>query len=841
MTKLVDTCKQYKQAFKENGLDIQIMPLRADNKNPMRKHKGGVYNDSVIFNPNNWYDKDNSKPCNFGLLMNEQVFCIDLDGVGDNAQQKAKSAAKYFAMIKDKYDLSGAWIEKTRKGYHLIWKKPKEMQDVTLATDAFKQAGLPGIDLVTITGSIHDGIASKAILAVYPSKNKQWLDGHNPLQGDKLSEPPVNLVAWINENINKTKPKNKTKTKTGTKTKITVSVRRRVMAHGTEHEIRELQQILKVLPSKYFEDTGNGGDWNLWFKVMLGVQYLMGESGYSTWIEFNKRASCYTTDMQEDNKRRYWDENIGITVDKPVKMGSFRYWCKTDNPQAWQEIKKNSLFQSQLNAVSGTWYDKATLAALELEDVFYDQVTNSWVKFDNGIWDRDYQQLIVDLNEIVSPRLKKTMTSFYQKLKATETDDDKRKECDKKIKSVTTACNCFGNEPQRIISQMKSICGKTLEFDNNPWLLGFKDGWVYDLKQCEFRPAEREDMVSLYCGVTSHKVRNSDTQEIRCFLEDILPDKEVRDYQLYLFALALNGVEAKRFACQNGSGANGKSTLMDLATIAYGDYIQHVSTELYTRRLAMSGPKPELIDLNKKRFFVATEPGEGEQFHSDAIKKMTGGDPITCRGMHWIKTITFSVTGQHNVLCNGRPELKGMDGGVLRRIVNFYYPVKFVANPDPKNPYEKPINMKFKTRSWAEQMAPAFIKLLIETHDECIAKDEHEYQRQPPDSIMQRTNAWFADSNPLKVFLEEEFLGGCQPNPNGCEVTAMQIYAEFRKTDFWNALRASERKKWTKKRCFQLLVESSQDWKACYKKVNQGTFLYLDPCVSTIDLDEPEL
>lgn len=836
---MVEMCKTYKRVFKDNDLDIQIMPLRPDNKNPIVPHKGGVYDENkFIYNTKNWTHK--GKLCNFGLLMNEQVFCIDLDGVFDKTApkdqqvvQQKESAEKYYKMFSEKFDLSGAWIEKTRKGYHLIWKKCDELKNCTCAPSGFKNAGYPGIDFVTISKSIHNNVATKSILAIHPSTNKNWISSNNPLNGHKIQYPPDNLVNWINENLRQSKSQSQSQPRQQIKKK-TVQIRKRVQAHGTEHEINELKDILDKLPPKYYEDESHGGDWQLWFRVMLGIQYIMGESGYDTWVQFNKKSCIWDEDVQETNKRRYWDENIGIFTDNPVNIGSFRYWIQNDNPEAWIKIKQKSLLNLQLKALNGSWFDLAILAAAELPNVCYDTITNTWCKFEDGVWYMDYRKVIVDLNEIVANNFKLTLTEFFKNKKTgilatKDIEENERNQklarVEKDIKKVNAICLKIGNEPDKLKKQLKEIVGKEIKFDKNPWLLGFKNGWVYDLKAKMFRQAEMDDMVSMKTNYSADEVidvTEEQMQELKQVIEDILPDKEARDYQFYLLALALNGIEAKRFCCQNGSGANGKSTLFGLLKVALGDYCKNISTMHYTKPMNESGPRPDLLDLQNTRLFIATEPSEGERFNSGAIKKITGGDPIRCRGMWSGKTIEFYVVGQSNVLCNDKPDLEGIEGGLLRRIVNFVYPVKFVSKPDPNNPYEKPINMKYKSEEWYQTQGAVMLKWLINLHNHYLDLGQTEYQLQPPSSIVANTKEWVSDSMPFKSFLESCYRP--MPRKQGIKLKAIDAHMAFRESDIYMSMTKKEKRTWSKKNCIDKLLELSPEWKNSYDGHRQQIF-----------------
>ena len=866
MTHTIDFVKKFRQILNENGLDrVQIMPLTVGQKNPIRKHRGGVYDEnSVIYDPNTWFDKGQRLNC--GLLMNDQIFCIDLDGHGSSVEAKMESANKYFEHFRSQYDLKGAWIEKTRKGYHIIFKKPVDMEQITLATDAFKHIDMPGIDLVTQTNSYHDNVPTNAILAVYPSKNKEWIDGHNPLKGHPLDYPPDELKNWITSNYptRSTKSESKNVTKTYSTSEPNPAPSGYVAGHGTKEEIKQLKEILLALPAKYYEDTGNGGNWQLWFRVMLGIQYLMGSDGYDTWDSFNRRAQCYTDEMASSNRVRYWDKNLGKDSDKPITMGSFSHWCRIDAPEAWKEIKQKSLFKYRLDCVGKGYFELAKLAFHELDDIYHDHVTNSWIKFTDGVWDLKYKNIFTDLNEIVRVNFERDMIKHFRreldelknkrKILTVEEYDENKDKIDEQIKKATDqfdedvkktgkVCMKFSNTPNKITDQMKGMYHVDWKFDDNPWLVGIKGGYVYDLKNCLLRPAVKEDYVSLALNVTAQELKNvseEETNELVNFINTILPYKDAREYQFYLLALALNGISAKKFVCQNGSGSNGKSTLFDLMLEVFGDYGCAADTSLFTQKLDTRGAKPELLDLKNARLILATEPEENESFHAGAIKNLTGGDSISCRGMYWNDTITFLVKAQINLLCNVRPSLKGMDGGLKRRLLNILFPAEFVNNPDPANPLQKQKDAKFSNKEWIRKMIPAMLKYLLSLHDQYVQQGLDEYQLDPPDSIVERTNDWYSSNDPLKHFLEEVYLNGCRPDKNGFKIKVKDIMIGIKDSNWFKRLSSTQQRQNTRKKLLDQFLSTNPQWADVYTSSKKGSYFIMS-LVDTEDETTPEM
>ena len=320
---LVQITMKYKECFKASGIDMKVIPLNSGNKNPKYRHRGGVYNDMAhVLQESAWIDKDR-KLCNYGWLLNDQVFCVDLDGFGDTDEIKRESADSYFKLMCDQFpnDIDNALIEKTRKGYHLIWKRTDKLAGLTDHTDAFRHHDMKGIDIKTVTNSIHDGVLTHSVLAVYPSNGKQWMDGHNPLDGALLQECSDDLASWILKNI--TKPE---------KEKAKVQVKAKTKAKSSANsDVEELKRLLPLLGPEFYELVSDGGDWDLWMKVCRGIINICGPTseGYDLFVQHCSRASSF----DENSNKRYWEKfTTDESVENPIGIGSFRSWTKSAPP-----------------------------------------------------------------------------------------------------------------------------------------------------------------------------------------------------------------------------------------------------------------------------------------------------------------------------------------------------------------------------------------------------------------------------------------------------------------------------------------------------------------------------
>ena len=108
----------------------------------------------------------------------------------------------------------------------------------------------------------------------------------------------------------------------------------------------------------------------------------------------------------------------------------------------------------------------------------------------------------------------------------------------------------------------------------------------------------------------------------------------LKDYILLLLSTFLDGsTKDEQFHIWMGSGANGKSLLIELFQDALGDYVALDNTFLL-QRTKSGNATPELFDTKNKRFIVVQETDTKAQIQTGLLKQLTGGDKITARGLY---------------------------------------------------------------------------------------------------------------------------------------------------------------------------------------------------------------
>jgi putative DNA primase/helicase len=143
-------------------------------------------------------------------------------------------------------------------------------------------------------------------------------------------------------------------------------------------------------------------------------------------------------------------------------------------------------------------------------------------------------------------------------------------------------------------------------------------------------------------------------------------DVELQRYLARVFGYAATG-STKEHALffGYGSGANGKSVLLNTVSNILGDYAKAAPIETFTASGFDRHPT-DLAGLRGARLVTATETEEGRQWAEARIKALTGGDRIAARFM---RQDFFEFTPQFKLVIAGnhKPGLRSVDEAIQRR------------------------------------------------------------------------------------------------------------------------------------------------------------------------------
>lgn len=155
------------------------------------------------------------------------------------------------------------------------------------------------------------------------------------------------------------------------------------------------------------------------------------------------------------------------------------------------------------------------------------------------------------------------------------------------------------------------------------------------------------------------------------FLEECVPDVELRRTLQAYSGMGLLGLLAQKLMFHYGNGANGKSVYLAVIRGVFGPSLSvglPKETILGQGERGAGQASPDLIRLFGKRIVCIDELKEAEPLREDLVKRLTGGDPMVVRAMYE-GYIEFANVATPHMVGNGMPTIAGADNGVWRRVL----------------------------------------------------------------------------------------------------------------------------------------------------------------------------
>lgn len=226
------------------------------------------------------------------------------------------------------------------------------------------------------------------------------------------------------------------------------------------------------------------------------------------------------------------------------------------------------------------------------------------------------------------------------------------------------------------INSCRTILRETLAFksellNRSAHLFSCANGTI-DLRTGEMHAHDPKEFITASSPI-AYEV-TAEAPRFRKFLAEIFNgDQDVIAFAQRWFGYCITGdISEHKMLFHVGGGGNGKSTLMDLLRFVLGpDYYSTAPGNLLT--LEVKGASPELADLLGRRMITIAETEESLEMREGLVKQITGGDPIKAR-MLYKSHFEFLPTHKLQVFTNFRPQIKGQDFAIWRRILLLDYP-----------------------------------------------------------------------------------------------------------------------------------------------------------------------
>jgi putative DNA primase/helicase len=390
-------------------------------------------------------------------------------------------------------------------------------------------------------------------------------------------------------------------------------------------------------------------------------------------------------------------------------------------------------------------------------DLLYCWAWGTWLVYDGRRYAKD------DTGEVYR-RAADTVASIYAEAAASP-DEERRKALAKHaVRSEG------GSRIREMVDLARSkVPVKQDALDADVHLLNVMNGTV-DLRTGELREHRREDRITKRAPVEYDPDAKAPTWAAT--LERALPSAELRRFFKKLVGYALTGdVSEHVLPVLYGTGANGKSTILNALLAAVGDYGMQAAPDLL---VAKKGSHPtEVADLFGMRLVASIEVEDGRRMAESLVKQLTGGDKVRARRMRqdfW----QFDPTHKVFMAVNHKPEVRGTDTAIWRRL-------RLIPFTETIPPAEQDKRLPEKL----EAELPGILAWAVEG---CL-----EWRRegvQAPAEVRRATGQYRSEMDVIGTFLQDECEIG-----NGLKVPFTELYSRYEQWCEEGGERAETRRK----------------------------------------------
>ncbi len=204
------------------------------------------------------------------------------------------------------------------------------------------------------------------------------------------------------------------------------------------------------------------------------------------------------------------------------------------------------------------------------------------------------------------------------------------------------------------------------QFDSDPHVLGVRNG-VVDLRTGLLRDSRRYEYISK--STTLPYFPDAQCPRFDRFMQEIFRNNtELIAFMQRAVGYSLTGeVSEQCFFLCCGTGANGKSTFLNVLKATAGDYAANAPFNTFEYNKQSSSGQ-ELLDLRGRRLVLSSETNEGARLNEARVKAITGSDPITARRLYDRYSVTFVPVFKLWLAANHKPVITSDDEGMWRRV-----------------------------------------------------------------------------------------------------------------------------------------------------------------------------
>lgn len=244
------------------------------------------------------------------------------------------------------------------------------------------------------------------------------------------------------------------------------------------------------------------------------------------------------------------------------------------------------------------------------------------------------------------------------------------------------------------------------------------------------------------------------------FLERVQPDPGVREYLQVILGYTLTGrMDEHVIFIHVGSGANGKTTFLEVVNAVMGDYGQKLDRDtLLSKQGAGSQIPADVARMAGARLLAASEIPAGRKLDDERVKELVGGDTQSARRLYgdWFD---FRPTGKIHMATNHLPGLESGGDGMGRRLRIVPWEISIPEGERDKTLKERIVATEgMGVLAWLVEGAQKWNQLGLST----------------PISVTERSKEHIEEADPLMPFIRERLEVGTE-----FETETMGVYGAY--------------------------------------------------------------
>lgn len=277
-----------------------------------------------------------------------------------------------------------------------------------------------------------------------------------------------------------------------------------------------------------------------------------------------------------------------------------------------------------------------------------------WLTWNGRTWKTD-----------VSGRIKTAIMEYTQVMLQVSKDLEDGQELHKWVKRLRSTGKFLALSKMVAETADTKIDAEELDLpERQRWIT--TDNGVLDLDSKTLMPHDPDHLLTRQ--VNAGYDPNAQAPRFRRFMEEVLPDPEVRDYVQRAVGYTLLGrADERAMFFLHGPSGTGKTQFINTMLGIFGDFGSTAESNTFRRKEASNGPSANLHALKSRRFVSLTELDSEERFDESLLKKVTGRDAVTTRELYqrqetWVPEFAAWVATNH------LPRFSSDDDAIWRRV-----------------------------------------------------------------------------------------------------------------------------------------------------------------------------